>query len=595
MSSPLAVLRRLRPPGDADTLTRYARTRDPLLLADLVRRHGGLVWGVCRRALPHRPDAEDAYQATWLVLAANPGAVRTPAALPAFLHAVAVRVCRRVRQKRPLTADAAHLPAREPEAVNREGLAALDEELAKLPEKLRRPLVLCFLDGHTQAEAATALGLSLSTLKRRLEAGRELLRARLAGRGVDLAAVLAAAGLTGVGAPAVVAGGAGVTATALSTEVLSAMWMLKAKTWTAGLVLAAGVTATGGGLMLAGSQRPGGGPPAPVPVARPADPPAAPVTVGQGTVALPPQTLPEGLRAAYVEQIRELERAVAAAEEAEAAQRRVADAYEKLPGVSQAEKLNNTALVARYRENAVRSRVELAKLKVEIAKHGLTPGGQQAVASPVVPARLLKERITTARRFLDLDRQIRAVGAISKEEASAFEMNLRLAAQALYEAVAASDASTAGQLAAAREWYVHSRAAEIYYRKRAERGLNREQVALAASLARNQAEAALVQALAVALPTAHDRLDPFPGANPGYTGMVVAGEADWTTIRPALGLKPLTAVRVSRGGQPVGVLVVVNVTDHAERPEHRDVAECVLLPNKDGSLPAVQVSDDVRP
>ena len=115
MSSPLAVLRRLRPPADADALGLYVRTRDPLLFADLMRRHGGLVWGVCRRALPHRPDAEDAYQATWLVLATNPGAVRSPAALPAFLHTVAVRVCRRVRQKRPLTASADRLHQKFPQ------------------------------------------------------------------------------------------------------------------------------------------------------------------------------------------------------------------------------------------------------------------------------------------------------------------------------------------------------------------------------------------------------------------------------------------------------------------------------------------------
>ena len=340
MPSPLALLRRLRPPADADALTNYARTRDPLLLAELVRRHGGQVWGVCRRALPHRPDAEDAYQATWLVLAANPAAVRSPAALPAFLHTVAVRTSRRVRQNRPLTATADHLPARE-EVADRTALAALDEELLRLPDRLRRPLLLCHLDGATQAEAARALGLSLSTLKRRLETGRDVLRARLTGRGVD-AAVLATAGVMGVGAPAA-AGGAAVTA--LSSEVLQAMWVLKAKGWAAGLLVAAGVTATGSGLMLANGQGPPGAGPAP---AKPADPP---VTTNRGAIPLPPQTLPEPLRAAYEEQYRELERAIAEADKAADTQQKIADVYRNLKGVTlpEFEHLANQSQVDRHR------------------------------------------------------------------------------------------------------------------------------------------------------------------------------------------------------------------------------------------------------
>jgi RNA polymerase sigma factor (sigma-70 family) len=188
---------------DADLLRRYARDRDADAFAELVARHGPVVLGVCHRALGHTADAEDAFQATFLALARNARTVRDPARLPGWLHRVALRAARRARTRRrpalPLD-DATDLPA-PPESHDlswREGLAVLDEELNALPDRLRAPLVLCYLDGLTRDEAALRLGWSLAMLKRRLEEGRTRLRERLVRRGVS-AAVLAAAAGTGDG------------------------------------------------------------------------------------------------------------------------------------------------------------------------------------------------------------------------------------------------------------------------------------------------------------------------------------------------------------------------------------------------------------
>src|SRR5205085_2554737 len=128
----------------------------------------------------------------------------------------------------------------------REFLAALDDELARLPDRVRGPLVLCFLQERTQDEAARQLGVSLSTLKRRLDAGRETLRARLTRRGVDLTAALAAAGIGG-GAAATASvvestvglAGGGTVASAgaitVAEGVLRTMTHTKLKAWAAGL------------------------------------------------------------------------------------------------------------------------------------------------------------------------------------------------------------------------------------------------------------------------------------------------------------------------------------------------------------------------
>jgi RNA polymerase sigma factor (sigma-70 family) len=180
--------------ADRQLLARFLERRDPDPFDALLRRHGPMVLGVCRRALGNLHDAEDAFQATFLVLARNAASIRKHASLASWLHGVARRLAARARQAR---AAAARLPAAAPGRPTapgpaadlswREALAALDEELEGLPERYRAPLVLCHLEGRTQDEAARHLGWSLGTLRRRLDQGRRSLRLRLLRRGVSLA------------------------------------------------------------------------------------------------------------------------------------------------------------------------------------------------------------------------------------------------------------------------------------------------------------------------------------------------------------------------------------------------------------------------
>jgi RNA polymerase sigma factor (sigma-70 family) len=186
--------------SDQELLQRFASERDEAAFAAIVRRHGRLVLATCRRVLHHDADAEDAFQATFLVLARKPAAVRSGQSAGPWLYAVALRLASRfranIRRRRERERAAAGRPT--PPATDptlREVQAALDEELATLPERLRSPLVLCYLQARTQDEAAREMGWSVRTLRRRLEDGRLRLHARLVRRGFSLPAALVAAGL----------------------------------------------------------------------------------------------------------------------------------------------------------------------------------------------------------------------------------------------------------------------------------------------------------------------------------------------------------------------------------------------------------------
>jgi RNA polymerase sigma factor (sigma-70 family) len=182
--------------SDYELLGILTEKHDNNAFAIIVRRHGPMVLSVCRRMLRNECDAEDAFQATFLFLAKKPGAIRRGESLHSWLYKVAFRVSQRLRLKlaRQQTSE---IPTElaDPKIASdtlswSEVRAALDEELQKLPEKFRAPLVLCCLSGKTRDEAAEELGLTLNVLKGRLERGRKRLQARLLRRGVELSAVL---------------------------------------------------------------------------------------------------------------------------------------------------------------------------------------------------------------------------------------------------------------------------------------------------------------------------------------------------------------------------------------------------------------------
>jgi RNA polymerase sigma factor (sigma-70 family) len=183
---------------DAELLRRYAAVRDEAAFAALVRRHGPLVFGVCRRVLSHQQDAEDAFQATFLVLARRASGVRGNT-LSRWLYGVARRVANKARVRRakrqPTPADLNAVPAA-PDRPSVDWLPLLDSALGRLPDRDRWPILLCDLQGRTRAEAADELGIGEGTLSSRLARAREKLRHKLGRLGVSLSAAGLAAGLT---------------------------------------------------------------------------------------------------------------------------------------------------------------------------------------------------------------------------------------------------------------------------------------------------------------------------------------------------------------------------------------------------------------
>jgi RNA polymerase sigma factor (sigma-70 family) len=273
--------------SDGQLLRRFAAKREEVVFQAIVRRHGPLVLSVCRRLLHDPRDVEDAFQATFLILARKAASIRKQNSVGSWLYGVAYRVAARARKTlarrrthergetdmlpaashpnpdgpNPTAGHAASLdqlaaddagrtdPAEV--AFRRETRRALDEELCRLPEKYRAPLILCYLEGQSTAEAAQHLGWPAGTLKSRLGRARELLRSRLTRRGIVLsasaltlelsraaatAAVPAAliegttrAALLFAAGNAVAGGGISTEAAALATGVLKAMTLTKVK------------------------------------------------------------------------------------------------------------------------------------------------------------------------------------------------------------------------------------------------------------------------------------------------------------------------------------------------------------------------------
>jgi RNA polymerase sigma factor (sigma-70 family) len=258
---------------DEQLLERFVRLRDEIAFEALLHRHGPLVFGVCRKLLFNAHDAEDAFQATFLVLARKAGAVGRRALLGNWLYGVAYRVAARVR-KTTLRRHARELPDADLNAVPEAGepeepylSVLLHEEVQRLPDKYRGPVVLCYLEGKTNEEAASQLHWPVGTVKTRLTRARELLRASLARRGVALSAgllstalipaasampaglldVTVKAGLCFAAGNAAAGGLASAQAVALTKGVLHTMFLTKIKTVVALVLVVALLGGIGGG------------------------------------------------------------------------------------------------------------------------------------------------------------------------------------------------------------------------------------------------------------------------------------------------------------------------------------------------------------
>ncbi len=186
-------------PADAQLVERFTARRDEAAFADLVRRHGPMVLNVCRSVLRHEQDAEDAFQATFLVLARKAASVRQPGAVAGWLYEVAYRVALRAQaqaaRRRSQEQKVTSMTPTDPtlDMTLRDLHRVLHEELRRLPEKYRLPLVLCYLEGRSQDEAAGQLGWSKGAFRGRLDRGRKQLRRRLEARGITPSALLGAA------------------------------------------------------------------------------------------------------------------------------------------------------------------------------------------------------------------------------------------------------------------------------------------------------------------------------------------------------------------------------------------------------------------
>jgi RNA polymerase sigma factor (sigma-70 family) len=186
---------------DRQLLDRFVAQGEEVAFSALVRRHGPLVFGVCRRVLSQVQDAEDAFQATFLVLSRKAGCISWRERVDGWLYATAYRIAlkakTRVLQRRMRETPMAAVPesATPGETACRDLCAILDEELQHLPKKPRLALIRCYLEGQGQEEAARHLGWSPRTLRRRLGEGKEQLRQRLMRRGLTLSGTLLITGL----------------------------------------------------------------------------------------------------------------------------------------------------------------------------------------------------------------------------------------------------------------------------------------------------------------------------------------------------------------------------------------------------------------
>jgi RNA polymerase sigma factor (sigma-70 family) len=197
-------------PSDGHLLRRFASRREESAFESIVRRHGPMVLGVCRRVLGNHHDAEDAFQATFLVLSRKAGSIASGELLANWLYGVAHNTAlkakaaaarRRARERQVVQAPEPEVAG--PDSGHELG-PLLDQELSRLPEKYRLPILLCDLAGKTQKEAAGQLGWPQGTVAGRLARGRAMLAARLVRRGLSLPGAALAPLLSTPAAPACV-------------------------------------------------------------------------------------------------------------------------------------------------------------------------------------------------------------------------------------------------------------------------------------------------------------------------------------------------------------------------------------------------------
>jgi RNA polymerase sigma factor (sigma-70 family) len=189
--------------NDRDLLRRFVQDADELAFAEIVRRHQGLVMGVCRRVIGNAADIDDAFQATFVTLARRPRQIRRESSLSSWLYTVAWRTSiRLVRQRRkhpvePLTTDPLdeHTDALD-QIASAQHCLVLDEELNILPSKYREVLVMTYFAGQGSQQIADQLNVSKGTIDGRIRQAQNMLRVRLARRGVAISVLAVAAGLS---------------------------------------------------------------------------------------------------------------------------------------------------------------------------------------------------------------------------------------------------------------------------------------------------------------------------------------------------------------------------------------------------------------
>lgn len=253
--------------GDGELLEAFRQNGDEHAISALIRRHSGMIWGVCRRVLGAGPDAEDAFQATFLVLVQKASSIRDPQRIANWLYGVAQQTAVRMRAQRAKRGNRERqvegMPERDAPAPTSNHLEPiLDEELSRLPEIYRAVIVLCDLEDKPRSAVAKQLGCPEGTIAARLSRGREMLASRLTRRGIAttsgaLAIVLSVQAASAAPAPLILAtihsattGAVSASVAALTQGVLQAMFFSRIKLVVAVLV-ATLAFATGSILMYA--------------------------------------------------------------------------------------------------------------------------------------------------------------------------------------------------------------------------------------------------------------------------------------------------------------------------------------------------------